>query len=227
MRVRIDLALATAYEQLEDMPALLPVARRIYEAYPDSGVAFMLYTNALVDNGKAEEARQLAQARLEKIPNDRDTLRQLARVATATGDFDAADAHMQRIIAQSQPGAGDYNNLAWNALFTGKSFDEAIEHANHSIAIFNSWGTIHTLAALYAEAGKSLEARTKLLEAMDDAGHEEPSSVDWYVLGRIAENYGAKDAALAAYKRVTAPKRERASSTYALTQRRLQALTPK
>ncbi len=63
---------------------------------------------------------------------------------------------------------------------------------------------------------------------MDSAGHEEPSSVDWYVLGRIAENYGAADAALAAYKRVTAPgQRDQSSSTHALAQRRMQLLRAK
>ncbi len=226
-RVRIDLALATAYGQLEEMDRALPVARRLFEAAPDSPTAFRSYVAALAENKQVDEARKLAQARLDKMPNDVDALRMLSLASTNSGDFEAARGHMQQIIDHSRPDAGDYNNLAWNALFTGTAFDQAIEHANQAVSLSGGWGSIHTLAALYAEAGKSLEARTKLLEAMDTAGHEEPSSVDWYVLGRIAENYGATDAALAAYKRVTMPKVERASSTYALAQRRVQLLAKK
>jgi len=227
LRVRIDIELAGAYASLEEIGAMLPVTRRVFEAAPDSTIAFMMYATALVENDQAGEARRIAEARLEKSPNDLDALRMLWLAATSKGDFEAAGAHLQRLIDHSQPEPSDYNNLAWNALFTGTAFDQAIEHANHAVSISGSWGAIHTLAALYAEAGKNLEARTKLLEAMDTAGHEEPSSVDWYVLGRIAENYGATDAALAAYKRVTVPKRQLEASTYALTQRRLQVLGAK
>ena len=80
---------------------------------------------------------------------------------------------------------------------------------------------------LYAESGKSLEARTELLKSMDEAGREEPSSVDWYVLGRIAENFGASEAAIADYKRVDKPKKTTPGSTYELAQKRLTVLAKK
>ena len=227
LRVRIDLALAAAYTQADQFDQVLPVARRIFEAAPDSSSAFMLYAGTLVEDGRVDEARRMAESRLERMPSDVDALRLLSHAATSVNEFDAAQAHMQRIIDHSQPEAGDYNNLAWNALFTGKAFDQAIAYANQAVSLSGSWGAIHTLAALYAEDGKSLEARTKLLEAMDSAGHEEPSSVDWYVLGRIAENYGATEAALAAYERVTEPKRARATSTWQLARRRVQLLRAK
>jgi tetratricopeptide (TPR) repeat protein len=223
LRVRVDLALVGAQSQI-DAKDRVEVARRIFEAAPDSAVAFSIYAAALATNGQAEEARRIAGSRLEKLPNDRDALRMLSEASASTGDFEAAIGYLSQIIHRLDPQAGDYNNRAWNALFAGKPMDEAVLDANHAVSLEPSPGVMHTLAAVYAEAGNSLEAREKLLESMDLADREEPDSVDWYVLGRIAENYGATDAALAAYQRVTRPKRAHLSSTYELTQRRLRVL---
>ncbi|HYR29373.1 MAG TPA: hypothetical protein VEU30_12960, partial [Thermoanaerobaculia bacterium] len=60
----------------------------------------------------------------------------------------------------------------------------------------------HTLATLYAEADKPLEAREAMLASMRLAQRYEPGDDDWYIIGRIAETYGVKDTAAAAYKRV-------------------------
>ena len=111
-----------------------------------------------------------------------------------------------------------FYGAAGRAIVPALGFDQA------TVLAEGSWPALHTLAALYAESGKSLEARTELLKCMDLAGHEEPSSVDWYVLGRIAENYGAAETAIADYKRVDKPQRLTPGSTYELAQKRLVAL---
>ena len=54
--------------------------------------------------------------------------------------------------------------------------------------------------------------------------HSKPAPHDWYVLGRIAENYGATDAAVAAYRKVDKPKESVLSSTWVLAERRLKAM---
>ena len=224
LRTHVDVALALAYMQLQAVDQLLPVARRLGEAAATSATAFRLHTTALAEAGQSAEAQRIAKERLEKQPNDIHALRALADAAAQGRDFAAAIEYGRTLIERTDAEAGDYNDIAWNALFTGSAFDQAIEYANHSVAQSGAAGAMHTLAALYAEAGNSLEARTKLLESMDAGGREEPTSIDWYVLGRIAENYGAKDAALAAYKRVTQPKWGLASSTYELAQRRVKLL---
>jgi hypothetical protein len=55
---------------------------------------------------------------------------------------------------------------------------------------------------------------------------EEPDNAAWYVFGRIAEQYGERDAAIADYKRVDAPPdpRNLSDSPYLLAQRRLKIL---
>jgi hypothetical protein len=85
----------------------------------------------------------------------------------------------------------------------------------------SSYPEIHTLACLYAEIGKTKEARELLLRAMDSAGMDEPNEPIWYGFGRIAEDYGLQSVALSLYQRVG--KTEEAdllSSTYHLARLR-------
>ncbi|MBV8519125.1 MAG: DUF3857 domain-containing protein [Acidobacteria bacterium] len=224
-RIWIDIALFTAYAQNGDDANELAVARRISAAYPDSPRALTALVHALISSGDAAGAEQVAKGRLEKMPNDRDALRLLSEVAEDKGQYDTASKYLRQLIDQSSATSDDYNAIAWAELFLGNAYDKAIDDAHQATSMpGGGWPALHTLASAYAEAGKSLEARTKLLECMDAAGREEPSSVDWYVLGRIAENYGANDAALAAYKRVVKPERKGGGTTYELAQRRVQSL---
>src|SRR5205807_5267184 len=160
---------------------------------------------------------QLANERLSKLPNDPDALRMLAQSALRSGDYSKCETWYRKLIDATTANAGDYNNAAWNALFLGslKSLNAALEDARRATALPNSGAAaLHTLATLYAETGKTLEARDALLRSMDDAGRDDPAPHDWYVLGRIAEDYGATDAAAAAYKRVEKPKDTLNGSTY-------------
>jgi hypothetical protein len=76
---------------------------------------------------------------------------------------------------------------------------------------------------LYAENGKSSEARDALLQSVDKQDDEELQAADWYVVGRIAENYGITDAAVEAYQKIEKPERV-SGSTWELAQGRLGAL---
>ena len=58
---------------------------------------------------------------------------------------------------------------------------------------------------------------------MEKRQADTPSPSDWYVIGRMAENYGVPEAAATAYKRVEKTPAD-GLSTYELAQRRLTAL---
>jgi hypothetical protein len=79
---------------------------------------------------------------------------------------------------------------------------------------------------LYAELGRTSEARDLLWQSMEAGGQEEPESESWLVLGRIAEHFDARETAVSAYKRVEKPKHESGitQSSYFLAQKRLAAL---
>jgi hypothetical protein len=64
------------------------------------------------------------------------------------------------------------------------------------------------------------------MQAMDSANFDEPDSNFWYAFGRVAEQAGELDLALADYGRVTIPKNplEFPGSSYQLAQIRIKAL---
>jgi tetratricopeptide (TPR) repeat protein len=222
----VDHALALALVANDDFTNALPVAQRLLAAQPESATAFDLTTAILSRLGRGDEVIKLANERLARLPKDDDALRALAGAAMNKGDYATCDKYYRQVIEELRPNSNDYNNIAWNALLSGAHLDRALDEARQAMELPGAGpALLHTLASLYAETGKSLEAREALLQSMDDAGRDEPADHDWYVLGRIAENYGATDAALAAYKRVEKPKDEAvAASTYVLAARRMKEL---
>ena len=202
-KTAVDRALVRAYAQKHEWAKIIPIARRLAEAHPDSATAFTDLTSALAFTGKSAEAEELARQRLARLPKDRDALRALAFIAASTGDYAAAQKYGQQIIDEVVAEQADFNNAAWYGLFAG-NIEQAIEHARRAATGDDkeSAPSFHTLATVYAEAGKTLEAREALLASMERRLTSTPSSDDWYVLGRIAETYGVRDAALAAYKKV-------------------------
>ena len=67
------------------------------------------------------------------------------------------------------------------------------------------------------------EARQTILNAIDASGGE-PDTEDWYVFGRLYEQYGLRQDAIAAYSRVEMTDAKSPISTAFLTQRRLDAI---
>jgi tetratricopeptide (TPR) repeat protein len=222
VKSRIDGALAAIYSMKKDWKKTVPVAARLFAAYPDSSTAFMTYTTALSNAGQTAEAEKLARQRLEKMPRDRDAYRALSMNAAEARNWDAAQSWVQQVIDKLSPERLDYNNAAWYALFTNKDFDRALEQARKASEKMDA-SSLHTLAALYAETGKSIEARDALFRSISRRGNTDPTGIDWYVLGRIAENYGIRDAALAAYAKAT-DLDEDDETVMVLTQRRLAVL---
>src|SRR5207237_9804113 len=95
---------------------------------------------------------------------------------------------------------------AWAARLEGTVTEATLQDAQK--ATTNDRGrtdaSLHTLATVYAEMGKPVEARDVLLQTFRARVTPEPEPHDWYVLGRIAEEYGAREAAIAAYLRTAA-----------------------
>lgn len=225
-RLKLDHGLALAFSGLEEAPELAKVGERLIAAQPDSATAFNFLTAAYTRLERHADVTKLANARLERLPRDPDALRALGGAAMYSGDYAACDRYYRQILDELRPNAGDYNNIAWNALLSGKDLTRALDEARQAMQLPGGGAPslLHTLASLYAETGKSLEAREALLQSMDTAGREEPAPHDWYVLGRIAENYGVTDAAMAAYQRVSDPDTSKAASTTLLAERRMKAI---
>ncbi|OLC55806.1 MAG: hypothetical protein AUH92_01350 [Acidobacteria bacterium 13_1_40CM_4_69_4] len=227
-RLRCRFALASAYQKLGRPDDMVRAGRLVLALRPDSDAAFSYLGRALVRAKGWDECRRLAGDRLKRLPDDLYAIRILASVAGRTGDFEAEEKLYGRVVATGKAEATDLNNLAWLALFRGGVTDKAIDQVQRAVVLTRQGNapSLHTLAALYAEVGKTAEARELILKEMQMNGSDEPQPNDWYVFGRIAEQYGVRDAAISDYMKVTPPESDEdiLQSTYALAQKRLAAL---
>lgn len=221
-------ALAGAWVDAKDYAKAVEVATNLLTEVPDSEMAFGMAVESTWHTGDLARTERLIGENSDRFKTSAAALRAAAHAMSCLGANDRARAITTKLAESGEAEAQDYNGLAWSDLLAGsvtKATDAAIEKA-----MLLSNGTehhiLHTLAAIQAEEGKPNEARATLLQRMEFAGSEEPNDDDWYVFGRIAEQYGLPDAAKAMYARVAPPKNEAIIrlTSYALTQRRLGAL---
>jgi tetratricopeptide (TPR) repeat protein len=142
--------------------------------------------------------------------------------------WDEAAKEWQKVIDTGKADEDDYNGIAWEALFRGEHGAETVENAERA-ALFRrnpNWALLNTLATVYADAGRVVEARETLIKELDTGGRGQPESEEWLIIGRLAEQYGAKEEALAAYRRVTKPDEWLAGSSYELAQLWITRLAP-
>ncbi len=226
-RTNIQLALALGYLIQDNYARLLEVSSALLKDEPESKMAFTSNALALMGLGRNGEALALADARLKLLENDSDALQMKIEIEANGGDFAAARALSRKLADLGKEDAMLLNDDAWYALFTGKVEQADIAEAIRATQLQKDTPSIlHTLASLYAEAGNTKDAREVLLRAMDDWNLDEPNEEIWYVLGRIAEQYGERDIAIADYRRLTKPKNAIAlpTSTWQLAQIRLKVL---
>jgi len=177
--------------------------------------------------GRYDDALALADARLKLLDNDSDAISMKMEIEANRGDFAAAHAWGEKLLSLGQENAETLNSLAWDALFTGKvTADDVATGVKATQLQKDAPDILHTLACLYAETGDTKDAHDVLLRAMDDWNLDEPNDDVWYVLGRIAEQYGERDIAIADYRKLQKPKEVLAipTSTWRLAQMRLKAM---
>jgi tetratricopeptide (TPR) repeat protein len=224
----LAVALLSAYNNLDEYDKLHTLAAELARQNPESKRLFFDDEAALRALGRFADADVLAQAMTKRLPDDPDMARALVRNAVAREDYAAAHALGKKLAADGKAEASDLNGIAWDALFTGKVEQEDVDTAMKSAQLSqsNNAGILHTLGCVYAEIGKTKEAREVLIQAMDQLNLDEPDANYWYAFGRIAEQYGESEVAAADYKQVKKPKKaaEVPGSSYRLSQIRLAAM---
>jgi tetratricopeptide (TPR) repeat protein len=226
-QTNIALALLTGYMTLANYEKAAAVAADLAKQFPESASLFLTQQKALASLGRFKEAEQLSQQRLRRLPDDLDAARSLEMRAVQQGNYELAHDLAKKIVSSGKAEADDLNSVAWNSLLLNKVTADDLDAAVKAVrANPNDMGVMHTLGCVYAEVGKTKEARDVLVQAMTKLNLAEPSSIFWYAFGRIAEQYGERDAAIAAYSKVTKPKTaiEIAGSSYQLAQTRLKAM---
>ena len=206
---------------------LLEHSGKMLSRHADSAVANNLHWASLAHLGRWDELERGARERANREPDDTDALRGLADMLAARGKHVEADKVFRQLLGTGKAMSGDFNNAAWNALFFGSVTAAALEDGRKAVQLSNSkeHNSLHTLATLYAETGNVTQARELLLQGLDAANLEEPQPADWFVLGRLAEQYGETSAAIEAYRKVEEPDEwERANSVWTLARKRMAML---
>jgi tetratricopeptide (TPR) repeat protein len=222
----VDVAIIRAQLKLKQWPAALALATRMATEQPLSLTLFNLRWTALTHLKRHDELRALAQARLAAVPDDAPATRALATADERQQRWPSFEHDLRQLIAKGHAEAHDYNRLAWAALFHGSVGEPALADARRAVELSQHRvrAYLHTLAALQAELGQAAAARATLLEGID-ANTGEPQPSDHYVMGRIAEQLGLRDAALAEYRQVDASEPDDAElSAFRLAERRLKVL---
>jgi tetratricopeptide (TPR) repeat protein len=226
-KTNIEIALAIGYSQLDNYTKLREVAADLLKEVPESRTAFLLNIDALIGLDRFDEALSLADERMKLLEGDADAMQAKMRIEVSRGNYAAGRQWIQKLIDQGKGDASLLNSMAWFALYTGKVTEADVSAATKATQMErNSPAILHTLACLYAEMGKTNEARDLLLRAMDELNLDEPDDDYWYAFGRIAEQYGETGVAIASYRKLDKPKVAMAiaTSSYQLAQNLLKAL---
>lgn len=226
-KLNIALALIAGYITVDDFGKLASTSAELAKEYPESKSVFLWQQKGLIGLGKYADADGLAQDWLKRMPNDIEAMRALVASAAAREDYALAHERGLNIVKAGKAETADLNTVAWYALFTGKVSEEDLADISKAAQSAQGDATVlHTLGCVYAELGKTKEAREVLIQAMDILGLDEPDARYWYAFGRIAEQYGERDVAADDYRRAAKPKKamEIPGSSYRLAQIRLKGL---
>jgi tetratricopeptide (TPR) repeat protein len=230
----LDLLIAEAAVGTEQPEIAMPAAQRLLEQEPDSLTALRMAGQSFAYKNDPAGWQALLAPRLAKKSKDHDLLSEQARAFALSHDFAAAKATQQKVLDSGKADSSDYNSYAWLGLFDGKLGDDITKAAQQSNMLTKngSFAELHTLACIYAAQGRTTEARQVLDQAMYAGNRTEPDSAVWYALGLIYEQYGARPAALEAYRKVEAHDLDDHTyidpvSTYVLAQARIKSLASK
>jgi tetratricopeptide (TPR) repeat protein len=227
-RTALEHALAQAHHRLKDEQATIDKARSLRRRHPTSKIAIFLELGALWQAKRFREYRDVVQKALAAKDEESEYSWRsaLAEVQQELGQLEQAKASYQTLIDRGKADDSTFNNRAWLSLMIGKVTEEDVGYALQAAQLtqFRGTSSMHTLASLYAEIGKTEEAWQTFLKLLELRPDEQPLSYDWYIVGRIAEHYGMIEDARAAYGRVGPSDGKTASSTQRIAHRRLAAL---
>jgi tetratricopeptide (TPR) repeat protein len=224
----LELLLADAYLNKEEYKTAETYTNKLLMEYPDSATVLMTAGRVYLGTGEFKAWSTMLKTRLDAKPGDRDLLAQAAEEAEAEQDFGRARTDLQQIMDAGKATSNDYNSYGWMGLFDDhldQKTTEAAQQANQ-LTKNRSFAELHTLACVYAAEGKTTEARQLLLAAMAAQNESEPSEEVWFGLGLTYEQFGAKESAIEAYKKVEKPEGTLINpvATYLLAQKHLKQL---
>ncbi len=181
---------------------------------------------ALIHLGRLDEADQLLADVLAKHPTNTGFLGLHAEAAVARHKPDLVIARTDELANARAHDELLLNEAAWMKIVVAVDLPGALALARDAVNSNKKSGpAMNTLAAAEVETGALNDAVHDIHRSIELAHADEPRSADWYVLGRVREQAGERDDAVAAYRRVTKKyDAEIIPTTYDLAGARLKAL---
>ena len=220
-------SLLTVYGKVGRTEDGIALGAELGKRFPQSKRAFLAEVSLMAAAHRNNEVRALLEARVARDPSDHQIESALASHLLETGDFARGEKALDDLAKTGALPAMVYNLRAWLRLLRGQLDEQTLAAAQRAVESSqrHDASILHTLAATEAELGRPEDAYHALLEEMDRRGDEgNISGPEWFVIGRIAECYGALDAAREAYAKVERPKEHSPLDTWNLADRRLRAL---
>ncbi len=230
-RIQLERGLMDIYATLGRWLKASVIAQKLWTLSGKKRRYQLLYVDALVKAKKYRKASRIARKWQKDEPTRWAPYLALAQVALYRGRLAESMKQLERATSTANPPSGVYNTRAWNALFVKPLaplvVKSAIVHALKGVRMTNyrAGHILHTLATLYAESGQLHPARLALSKCLEVQNDVQPEGASLYTYGRIAEQLGFVQVALAAYRKVEKPKRFGKTSTWILAQERLKILS--
>ena len=221
-KLQIDRALAIAYRRLHRWAELLEIVSRLQDAYPKQ-IDFVPFKIAALEGLKRQdELGQFVRLQMESLREKPVEQEVIARLACESGAFSFAQDVLRSRAIQGKISSASLNQLAYSAVLQEPLALDAVSDALRADHQTDRGVSLYpiTCALVDAELGKANEARANLLRSLDDHSTP-PGDLEWYVLGRSAEEFGLNEIAAALYGKVSAPKFPDERTIYYLAQRRL------
>jgi Flp pilus assembly protein TadD len=161
-----------------------------------------------LQQGRLEEAEQVARKRLKLARNDPVSYGNLGCVLAEAGQHTEAQLACQRAIELSAKLSSAYNNLAWSLVLRGEQLERAIGLLNISLKLSRSnelrsacTGTLSLALFKLGRVAEALEKRQEALRLADKSDRPRLAEMHYW-LGLIQREAGTTGEALSSFKQV-------------------------
>ncbi len=227
-KLQIDRAILGAYCALHRWKDLLDLLGRFREEHGERP-GMLIYKMAALDGlNRREELRQLIAAELAKARNNPADEEFIARMGCNLDVFDPAAGVLLRRAELGTISPLALNELAGTAVCQEPPDIATIYEVLAADSRADRKSRLYPLtrALIYAQQGKAREAHENLLQGLEDRGSP-PGDLEWYILGRMAEECDFGDIAAGLYAKLKPPKLPNEHSVYHFAQRRMKKLARK
>jgi Flp pilus assembly protein TadD len=176
-------------------------------AEPDFMYARTTHIASLRRLGRLDEAVRVASAAPARIASETPLALERMFLAKQRGKLDEARTIAEDVMGRASATSGELNEAAWSGLFVSANLHAVDAAARRASKLApRSPGFENTLALAELEEGRLDAGLADELASMRLRHPSQPAVADWYVMARYYDLLGLPDDAVAAYRKVTAPK---------------------